>query len=205
MLNLQSSPITALTYCVHISCTSAAGLASACWFSSMGYSVGGRMLNATDTSQHPGPTVFMKLSTATRFTQKFGIFFSRAAFSYPFLCWLWINAYHLHSWPAGQTTLWPCLSLCKPFTCTQLCCGRQRVDPHCLVRRRYQNFPTPQAGQEYQGQFAAVRLTDQLPATAGSTSCTPGEGRAMHWVFNTWITWPQCHIFCQITFFSWSL
>lgn len=46
-------------------------------------------------------------------------------------------------------------------------------------------FPHHKLGQEYQRHFAAVRLTDQLPATAGSTSCTPGKGRAMHWLFST--------------------
>lgn len=113
--------------------------------------------------------------------------------------------YHLHSWPAGQATLWLCQSLCRPFTRTQLFCGQQRVDPPCFVRRRSQNFSAPQAGQGYQGHFAAVRLTDQLPATAGRTSCTPGEGRAVHRLFNTWITWPRCQIFCQIIVLSWSL
>lgn len=48
--------------------------------------------------------------------------FQMQIFSYPFLCWLWINAYHPHSWAAGQTTLQPCLSFCRPSTGTQLCC-----------------------------------------------------------------------------------
>lgn len=51
------------------------------------------------------------------------------------------------------------------------------------------------------GHFAAVRLTDQLPGTAGSTSCTPGQARAVHWVFTAWISWPCCYISFLFFFF----
>lgn len=86
--------------------------------------------------------------------------FQMQIFFYPFLCWLWINADHLHSWTAGQATpaVYVILQTLHLHTALLL------VDPHCFVRRRYQNFPTLQAGQECQRHLAAVRLADQLAA-----------------------------------------
>lgn len=69
--------------------------------------------------------------------------FQMQIFFYPFLCWLWINADHLHSWTAGQAT--PAVYVfCRPFTCTQLCCwlihtalsgGGTKTFPHYKLGR----------------------------------------------------------------------
>lgn len=159
---------------------------------------GVRTLSTRDISSATGgfSPMVMKPSALAWFTQQFGIFSSKAAFSYCLLLQQWINANHLQSQAAGQTTFWPCPSLSKPLTCTELSCGKHRVDPHCLVMRRYWNIPTPHTWEEQHLQCWGSQTSYQ-PQLAPAYLYLE---RAGPWAGCSWISLPCCHISYQITF-----